>query len=124
MPGQSRRTRRGTAPARRKVKPKRQKTKPKQPKTVEVKIQSGLLNELVRVTPQGLHTITTMWMLNKEDIIIRIPKQTQETDIVLRGHSDAIIRIRQSNMDAMLPVADVVLRRDMIDQILRDQEEA
>ena len=96
--------------------------RPAIPKYVDVMLRVGLLDELVRFTPEGFAKFLNIWVIGGQDIIIRIPKQQLELDIVLRGTQSGTYRIRNQSTATQIPVADVQTATEMMEQHLAEQQ--
>ena len=106
------RRRRGP-PARRK---QRQKKDGKQriPQMVDIHIRVGLEDELVRLSPQDWFKVLNCWMLAGEDIIIRIPRQKHEMNIVLRGTQSGAVTLRGFDPQHPLPQGIVMTAEEVM----------
>jgi len=97
---------------------------PQRPKLVDIHLRIGLTDELVRFTPESFYKFLTMWVRAGEDVIVRIPKNDHEVNIVLRGTQGGVYRIRDNNTKANIPLADVALAREKIREILDENQDS
>jgi hypothetical protein len=60
------------------------------------------------------------WMLGQEDVILRGASREKETDIVIRGHSDGTLTVREPNPEKKLPLFRVVRAKQRRAELLKE----
>lgn len=89
-------------------------------KFVDVLVRSGIEEELVRLTKEGWFRLLNLWILGKEDVILRIRRKSFETNFILRGEAGGRLDIREFNPEKKLPSADVLLVEEIREAVLKE----
>lgn len=62
--------------------------------TVDLHIQVGLTDMLLRISEPDFQRFLSIWVLAEETVIFRGPYKGMETDIVMRGTESAMFSVR------------------------------
>lgn len=88
---------------------------------VDLHLQVGLYDRLVRVSAEDWLLISKHWIIEGRDIILRNLSKAGEIHVVLRGTSSGILHIRHAPSDKPLARFKVLLVRDLQDKLLERQ---
>lgn len=88
---------------------------------LDLHLQVGLQDVLIRISPGDWKKILDFWIVGGEDIILRGAMKGQETDLIIRGSSGGSTSIRPADENKAIPRFQCIRVLDVKNERLEKQ---